>query len=110
MRGGIARRRLAAAASGGVETPPTCLSEDQLLELQLQTVADSSNLSPESRKDRKAKKKRLRKAKAVIDLDLCHTVRASYIRISLHRGEIYVVISHLSAENENNFLMLRKLF
>ena len=65
-----ARRRLAAAASGGVETPPTCLSEDQLLELQLQTVADSSNLSPENRKDRKAKKKRLRKANAVIDLDL----------------------------------------
>ena len=65
-----ARRRLAAAAGGGVETPPTCLSEDQLLELQLQTTADSSNLSPENRKDRKAKKKRLRKAKAVIDLDI----------------------------------------
>ena len=67
-----ARRRLtaAAAAGGGVETPPTCLSEDQLLELQLHTTADSSQLSPENRKDRKAKKKRLRKAKAVIDLDL----------------------------------------
>ena len=66
-----ARRRLTAAAGGGgVGTPPTCLSEDQLLELQLQTVADSSNLSPENRKDRKTKKKRLRKANAVIDLDL----------------------------------------
>ena len=35
------------------------------------------------------------------DMESMHTVRASYIRVSLHRAEISVVISHLSAEDQN---------